>query len=97
MNIEKDLSSATIDGTGVQNAMSANALEYSNRMVGALVTGIDNIVKTISLAKQDNQKLEQNVHITAEFPDVKEAEEIRLALNNLTNRASQYISNSRRR
>lgn len=97
MNIEKDLSSATIGGTGVQNAMSANALEYSNRMIGALVTGIDNIVKTISLAKQDSQKLEQNVHITAEFPDVKEAEEIKLALNNLTNRASQYISNSRRR
>lgn len=97
MNIEKDLSSATIGGIGVQNAMSANALEYSNRMIGALVTGIDNIVKTISLAKQDNQKLEQNVHITAEFPDVKEAEEIKLALNNLTNRASQYISNSRRR
>lgn len=35
--------------------------------------------------------LEQDVHITANFPNVKSAIEIETALNNLTNAASQYI------
>lgn len=35
--------------------------------------------------------LEQDVHITANFPNVRSAIEIETALNNLTNAASQYI------
>lgn len=38
------------------------------------------------------QQLEQNVHITAEFPDVQDHNEIELALSNLINYSSQYIN-----
>lgn len=36
------------------------------------------------------KNLDQNVHIEANFPNVSEAREIELALNNLVNEASQY-------
>lgn len=38
------------------------------------------------------QSMEQNVHIDATFPNVRDASEIEAALNNLTNRASQYAN-----
>ena len=37
-----------------------------------------------------NAQLDQNVHITAEFPNVQDHAEIELALTSLVNRASQY-------
>lgn len=37
-----------------------------------------------------NQNLDQNVHITAEFPNVQDHNEIELALSDLVNSASQY-------
>lgn len=36
----------------------------------------------------DNNMLEQNVHIDAQFPNVKDSREIEEALNNLVNMAS---------
>jgi len=36
------------------------------------------------------QSLDQNVHITAEFPNVQDHNEIEMALTSLVNRASQY-------
>ena len=55
-----------------------------------------NILKD-NFAKEKENSLDQTVYINAEFPNAKDAEEIKLALNNLTNRASQYISSSRRK
>ena len=40
----------------------------------------------------DGQTLEQQVHIDATFPNVKDAKEIEAALNNLVNVASQYAT-----
>ncbi len=37
-----------------------------------------------------NAQLDQNVHITAEFPNVQDHNEVELALTSLVNRASQY-------
>lgn len=39
--------------------------------------------------------IEQNVHIDAQFPNVTNSHEIEDALNNLMNRASQFIQQSR--
>jgi len=36
------------------------------------------------------QTLDQNVHITAEFPNVQDHNEIEMALTSLVNRASQH-------
>ena len=40
----------------------------------------------------NDQALEQQVHIDATFPNVKDAKEIEAALNNLVNVASQYAT-----
>lgn len=53
--------------------------------------GFGNLVAT-SLRDSNKETLEQNVHITAEFPNVNDHNEIELALKNLTNTASQYAN-----
>lgn len=48
-------------------------------------------------ASGNNQtELEQNVHITAEFPNVQDSNEIQDAFDNLVNRAAQYIGSKRK-
>lgn len=53
-----------------------------SRLAGATASGY-------SGGGSDNGILEQNVHIDATFPNVKNATEIEEALNNLVNAASQ--------
>lgn len=53
--------------------------------------GFGNLVAT-SLRDNKNEALEQNVHITAEFPNVNNHNEIEEALRNLINTASQYAN-----
>lgn len=53
--------------------------------------GFGNLVAS-SLRDSSRETLEQNVHITAEFPNVNDHNEIELALKNLTNTASQYAN-----
>ena len=53
--------------------------------------GFGNLVAA-SLRDNNKEVLEQNVHITAEFPNVNDHNEIELALRNLTNTASQYAN-----
>lgn len=48
-------------------------------------------ISAIGAQGPDSGVLEQNVHITAEFPNVENSHEIEEALNNLVNKASQYI------
>lgn len=43
-----------------------------------------------------NDVLEQNVHIDAQFPNVKDSREIEEALNNLVNMASMRANKSNR-
>ena len=47
-----------------------------------------------STATENKTTLDQNVHITATFPNVQDHNEIEQALNNLINRASQYAFNT---
>ena len=49
------------------------------------------LIGNIDTNKQE-QTLDQNVHITAEFPNVTDAREVENALNNLVNVASQRIN-----
>lgn len=46
-------------------------------------------IGNVGIDKQE-QRLDQNVHITAEFPNVTDAKEVENALNNLVNVATQY-------
>jgi len=45
-----------------------------------------------ALKDQEAAKLEQQVHITAEFPSVTDHYEIEQALNNLIDQTSQYVN-----
>ena len=48
---------------------------------------------TASTVKEETvQTLEQEVHITAEFPGVSDHNEVELALKSLVNTASQYAN-----
>ena len=88
---QKELVLNEQDTKNMLNAVSIiRSLAYSlgtnmlSRLAGVSATGYSNQNTT-------NSALEQNVHIQAEFPNVKDASEIEEALNNLVNKASQRI------
>lgn len=65
------------------NSLGANLLsKLANTSANRLET--KNIIK--------DETLEQNVHIDAQFPNVRNAAEIEEALNNLVNAASQRVN-----
>ncbi len=74
---------------GIANSMNLSML---SRMAGS-INGVQNSSNSIAA---DSDTLEQNVHIDATFPGVKDAREIEQALNNLVNVASQRIGHNRR-
>ena len=63
-------------------------------MLSEFATAQSTLASSLQAAGIDNQVLDQNVHIEASFPNVKDAKEVEAALNNLTSRASQYIHSS---
>ena len=72
----------------------ANGLNQSmlNRLAGMTIGVVNN---NIPFDKESN-KVDQNVHIQAEFPNVRDSREIEDALNNLVNIASQHAFNNKR-
>ena len=64
-----------------------NKLNSMEKYLNATQQIIDNLFKNGT-----NNLLEQNVHITAEFPNATDHNEIEEAFNNLINSASQYIN-----
>ncbi len=74
---------------GITNSMNLSML---SRIAGS-ISGIQNSSNPIAA---DTDTLEQNVHIDATFPGVKDAREIEQALNNLVNVASQRVGHNRR-
>lgn len=78
-----------------------NAVSIMRNLTGTLGTELLARLSSVSTPSYNNNTnsslLEQNVHIDATFPNVKNASEIEEALNNLVNSASQRIyENSRR-
>ena len=63
-------------------------------MLSEFATAQSTLASSLQAAGSDSQVLDQNVHIEASFPNVKDAREVEAALNNLTSRASQYIHSS---
>ena len=58
-------------------------------MINKFIPRSLSLIGNINTNKQE-QILDQNVHITAEFPNVTDAREVENALNNLVNVATQY-------
>ena len=88
---QKELVLNASDTKNMLNAVSVmRSMAYSlgsnllARLAGVSANGINGGVSSGTV-------LEQNVHIDATFPNVRNAAEIEEALNNLTNAASQRI------
>lgn len=77
------------DMAGMLNNLNANVMD---RLFG-LSSGF--AVPTSGIST-DSEALEQNVHIDASFPNVRDSREIEEALNNLVNTASQYAFRNKR-
>lgn len=68
----------------------------NNTLLSRIVNSVNGVPNTgIGMTNEDT--LEQNVHIDATFPNVKDAREVEEALNNLVNVASQRIGRNVKR
>ena len=72
----------------MQNRMNNLISSLENDLIGTYV-GLEAAATSVYT---NGQALEQQVHIDATFPNVKDAKEIEAALNNLVNVASQYAT-----
>lgn len=66
-----------------------STLNYQNLLAGFGINGLENNIR------QDSDRLEQEVTIHAEFPNVQTHDEIEQAIYNLTNTAAQYANRKR--
>lgn len=74
--------------------------DFMNSMNNVLLSRMINSVNGVSntgMGMVNEDTLEQNVHIDATFPNVKDAREVEEALNNLVNVASQRIGRNTKR
>ena len=81
-----------------ENLLSAvNIVRTMNQLLGSISGNISlpSILSGIS-SHSNHSAFDQNVHIDASFPNVRDRNEIEQALNNLVNRASQYAFNTQR-
>ena len=72
----------------MQKKMNNLISNLENDLIGTYV-GLEAAAASVYT---NGQALEQQVHIDATFPNVKDAKEIEAALNNLVNVASQYAT-----
>ena len=63
----------------------------NSSMMNRISNSLSGIKDNTSNQSLNSEQLEQNVHIEATFPGVRDAKEIEEALNNLTNIAAQRI------
>lgn len=68
--------------------------EFINLATSSMMANLFNIHAGTTSGAKDSE-IEQNVHITAEFPNVQDSNEIQDAFDNLINRAAQYIGSKR--
>ena len=85
VNIVRQLGSSLYT---IKDTLGAKLTKYSDTM--------NNNANSMAIDKTLTQKLDQNVKIEANFPNVKNANEIETAFNNLVNLASQRAMSTRR-
>jgi hypothetical protein len=98
---QKELVLNSSDTENILNAV--NVIRGLSSLLGAdtlknLSTALQAMrVEPLSNAQTDTtETIEQNVHITAEFPNVRDANEAEAAIMNLVNKASQYVGRNNR-
>ena len=74
--------------SAIKSTLGDRLTQYTDRF--------NNNISGMEVSKTTSQKLDQNVKIEANFPNVKNANEIETAFNNLVNLASQRAMSTRR-
>ena len=87
--LNKDDTKNILDAVNIVRDANGILETLSQSMNDRITSLSGNIWKGINLSGEKDV-VEQNVHITAEFPGVRDSSEIENALNNLINSASQY-------
>ena len=88
-----------LNASDTKNILSAVEIlrSITSNLGQALMNQMSNISANNmgAIGAVSSDSLEQNVHIDAQFPNVKDSKEIETALNNLVNMASQHIQKNR--
>lgn len=88
---QKELVLNETDTQNLLNAVNVIRAMTEGLKTGALNSTLSNLVSFSDLTTKGNQDLEQNIHIDANFPNVKDASEIEQAILSLADQATQYV------
>ena len=88
---QKELVLNETDTANILNAVNMIRAMTDGLKSGALSSALSNINSFSGMNSQSSQDLEQNIHIDANFPNVKDASEIEQAILSLADQATQYI------
>ena len=88
---QKELVLNETDTANILNAVNMIRAMTAGLKSGALNSALSSINSFSGVSSQSSQDLEQNIHIDANFPNVKDASEIEQAILSLADQATQYI------
>ena len=88
---QKELVLNETDTANILNAVNMIRAMTAGLKSGALNSALSSINSFSGMNSQSSQDLEQNIHIDANFPNVKDASEIEQAILSLADQATQYI------
>lgn len=88
---QKELVLNETDTENILNAVNMIRAMTDGLKSGALSSALSSINSFSGMNSQSSQDLEQNIHIDANFPNVKDASEIEQAILSLADQATQYI------
>lgn len=88
---QKELVLNETDTANILNAVNMIREMTNGLKSGALNSALSSINSFNGMNSQSPQDLEQNIHIDANFPNVKDASEIEQAILSLADQATQYI------
>lgn len=88
---QKEIVLNETDTQNLLNAVNMIRAMTDGLKTDALSSALLNISSFSGMNSQSSQDLEQNIHIDANFPNVKDASEIEQAILSLADRATQYI------
>lgn len=88
---QKELVLNETDTANILNAVNMIREMTNGLKSGALNSALSSINSFNGMNSQSSQDLEQNIHIDANFPNVKDASEIEQAILSLADQATQYI------
>lgn len=88
---QKEIVLNETDTQNLLNAISMIRAMTDGLKSGALNSALSSFSSFSGMTPQSSQDLEQNIHIDANFPNVKDASEIEQAILSLADQATQYV------